>query len=681
MSMGTDGEKEQKIVLFAGTSEGRRLAEACAAAGRSVCVCVATEYGGELLPEHPAIRVHQGRMDEAQMLEFLCGECADAVIDATHPYATLVSQTIRRVCDRQKITCIRLLRDSSEETDQQPLIHTVADAAEAAALADRLEGNIFLTTGVKELSVFVQTVRERARLFVRVLPAEQSLAACEAAGIGGRQLICMQGPFSAELNRAMYDYADAKILITKESGAAGGFSDKIAPALARGMHCIVIRRPKESGCSYTEVLRRLGLPESDFAEDGVLYLIGIGTGARGQLTIEADEILRSVQTVFGAKRMLEATGDYPAVQVCEYQSEAVMNYLMAHPQVTRAAVVFSGDVGFYSGADGYAPVFMCGGRCWQTRRVAGLSSVNYFAARLGRSWQTQALCSVHGRSQNLIRQIRSRRKVFSLLNGSAQLLELAEMLQQEGLSQVRLSVGTDLGYDTEQIWRGTVDEYVRRPTEGALCVALFENDDAASYASGNYADAEYIRGAVPLTKEELRAVALSKLRLVRDAVCYDIGAGTGGMTCDMARCVPEGEVIAFERNEQGCALIRQNAKQFGLSNVRLINGSAPECLQDVPAASHAFIGGSGGSLEAIVRCLLQKNPHMRIVIHAVTLETIAAAQALMKELLVTDAEVVSVTVAKAKQAGASRLMESMNPVYVFSFTGAGESNERTEKIC
>ncbi len=176
---------------------------------------------------------------------------------------------------------------------------------------------------------------------------------------------------------------------------------------------------------------------------------------------------------------------------------------------------------------------------------------------------------------------------------------------------------------------------------------------------------------MPLSKEEIRALALSKLQLQADSICVDIGAGTGGMTCDMARFLPYGQVLAFERSQEGCGLIRANVKQQGLNNVRVTCGLAPECLEDVAPPTHAFIGGSGGRLREIVRTLLKKNPRIRIVIDAVTLETVSEANQLMDQLPLKDRDIICATVAKARKTGNYQLMESMNPVYIFSFTGNG----------
>lgn len=681
---------KKRIVIFAGTTEGRLLAERLAASGVEVTACVATEYGEKLIPEQPCLQVHSGRMDAEKMTDFLQQKMPYLVVDATHPYAQVVSETVKKVCEELHMEYVRLLRPAGAALPADERIHFVQNAKAAAELAEQMSGNIFLTTGSKELAVFIQIISDFSRLYARVLSTEETFEICKELGFEGKQLICMQGPFSEDLNRAMYAHVDAKILVTKESGDVGGFSDKMQAALALGMQCIVIQRPKEQGLTFEQVCERLGVTGTDSRASGILSLVGTGMGTPEQMTLEARHVLEQAQVIFGAKRMLDAVHEFPAQKVCEYRREQIAAYLCEHPQLTQAAVVFSGDVGFYSGADSFGKCLDCGEKNWNVSRIAGISSVNYFAAKLGVAWQDVKLCSVHGRDTDLLKQITENKKVFSLFNGGEQLTELAGQLHDNGLDHVRLSAGFDLGYETEEIWQGSVREFLSRPVRTGLCVGLFENVDVNNQKSvdtgdvslqkdngrpttGNLPDALFERGAVPLTKEEIRAVALSKLRLTADAICYDIGAGTGGMTMDMARYVPNGTIIAFERNAEACELIRANAARLSARQVTVVQGSAPEILEGYEMPTHAFIGGSGGRLHEIVELLLEKNPCMRIVIDAVTLETVSEANALLKTLPVKDVDIVSVTVAKAKSAGAYHLMESMNPVYIFSFTGDGEN--------
>ena len=236
-----------KIVIFSGTTEGRLLSRLLAEKGADVTVCVATEYGCEEQGEAPGITVLTGRKTVEEMTSLLRG--SDLCVDATHPYAAAVTENIRRACGLAGVPCRRLLRDRSADTDA-----LVVDSAEAAAklMADR-EGNILLATGMKELSAFAGI--SPARLYPRVLPTGDSIAACERAGIPHRNIIAMQGPFSAELNEALIRQFHIAYLVTKDGGKAGGFQEKVQAAENTGIELVLIRRPEETGESFDEVVK------------------------------------------------------------------------------------------------------------------------------------------------------------------------------------------------------------------------------------------------------------------------------------------------------------------------------------------------------------------------------------------------------------------------------------------
>lgn len=183
-------------------------------------------------------------------------------------------------------------------------------------------------------------------------------------------------------------------------------------------------------------------------------------------------------------------------------------------------------------------------------------------------------------------------------------------------------------------------------------------------------DEWFIRGKVPMTKSEVRAVSISKLELRPDSVLYDIGAGTGSVSIEAALGMPAGQVYAIERKEEAAGLIRLNRDKFGAKNVTVIQGQAPEVLSGLPAATHSFLGGTGGNLEEIVTALLNRVPSMRIVANVIALESLSRILELVKSMEIP-AEVVSVQVAKAERAGDCHLMKGQNPVYVISMGGEG----------
>lgn len=181
-------------------------------------------------------------------------------------------------------------------------------------------------------------------------------------------------------------------------------------------------------------------------------------------------------------------------------------------------------------------------------------------------------------------------------------------------------------------------------------------------------DELFLRDKVPMTKEEVRAVSLCKLRLTQDAVFYDIGSGTGSIAIEAAALSPDIQVYAAEANPSAVSLIRANCDRFGIYNLTLLEGMAPEVLRDCPAPTHAFIGGSKGNLKEILDLLYQKNPHMRVVMNAVSLENLCRMQELMREYPLEEYDIATISVSKAKEVGEYHLMQANNPVTVFSFT-------------
>ena len=235
-----------KIVIFSGTTEGRRLSRELAEAGAKVTVCVASDYGKEEQGEVPGAQVRVGPLSPEEKRELL--KDAALCVDATHPYARHISETVKAACEAENIPLLRLKRSESELGDA----HAVEGAAEAAAYLAEREGNILLTTGGKELKSFAALPPER--LFPRVLPSRESIAACEEAGIPHRNIIAMQGPFSKEMNAATIRQYGIRFLVSKDGGEAGGFAEKAAAARETGAELIVLRRPEEDGLDFDEVL-------------------------------------------------------------------------------------------------------------------------------------------------------------------------------------------------------------------------------------------------------------------------------------------------------------------------------------------------------------------------------------------------------------------------------------------
>ena len=235
-----------KLIIFGGTTEGRELSERMADAGADVTVCVATEYGGEMQPERENLTVRVGSMTAEEKQALL--RAADLCVDATHPYASHITASVREACEAVGTRYRRLLRRASAADGAR----IFDSAAEAAAYLTGREGNILLTTGAKELPAFAAL--DPARLYPRVLASHAALDACEAIGVPHKNVIAMQGPFTKELNEAILRQFQIRYLVTKDGGAPGGFPEKAAAAAATGAELILLRRPEETGSTFEDIM-------------------------------------------------------------------------------------------------------------------------------------------------------------------------------------------------------------------------------------------------------------------------------------------------------------------------------------------------------------------------------------------------------------------------------------------
>lgn len=238
----------KKILIFGGTTEGRSLSEALSKLHFDITVSVATEYGYSLMDQN--IKTIYGRMDAEEMKRFFISEKFDTVIDATHPYAIIATENIKKAAMDTGIKYMRLLR---EKSDTKGLI-IVKDIAEAIEIINQNEGNILLSTGSKDLEAYTKVSDFSERVYPRVLPTVEAIEACDRLGYKKSNIIAMQGPFSKEINLALYRQFNIKILITKDGGKAGGFMEKIEAARECNLLSVVIKRSEEEGMSFKEIL-------------------------------------------------------------------------------------------------------------------------------------------------------------------------------------------------------------------------------------------------------------------------------------------------------------------------------------------------------------------------------------------------------------------------------------------
>ena len=653
-----------EVILFAGTTEGRLVAEACRNQPVELWVCVATEYGETLIEEAENVHVLAGRKDAQQMQELIRSTGARLVIDATHPYAAAVTETIRIACGETGAEYLRLLR--AEEHDGAENCVFVKDTAAAVDYLNTVEGSVLLTVGSKELPAYTGVENYKERLYARVLPLPQVVEQAAALGFQGKNLICMQGPFTEEINAAMLKMLGARWLVTKDTGATGGFPEKIRAAKACGVRAIVVSRPlQEEGVSLGECLRVLS-ERFAFRAKKQVTILGVGTGSAGMLTVEAERACREAELIIGAKRLTESLSRFGHPAKNAILAEDIAR-LVRESAETRVVVAMSGDTGFYSGTKKLLPLL----KDLEPTVLPGISSVVYFCSRIGESWDDALLISAHGRACNFVAKIRHNAKVIALTGGDTGAAAVIEALCANGLGGVQVTVGADLSYENESVVSGTAEALCGREFP-PLAILLAKNDAApAAPVTQGLPDEAFLREEVPMTKQEVRAVTLSKLALTKSAVCWDVGAGTGSVSLEMAACCEDGRVYAIEHKANACALIEKNKLHLGVTNVEVVEGEAPEALEALEAPTHVFIGGSSGNLRAILECVLRKNPKARIVMNTVTVESFAEAVNCLKTLPLEDEEYTELNVSRGRKLGRYHLMTAQNPVYVISCTGGG----------
>lgn len=648
----------EKVIVFAGTTEGYELCRFLSEHQISVYACAATEYGGKALTETPYLHIHTGRLSREEMEAFFLKEEPNFVLDATHPYAAEVTDNIKSACEKTGFFYQRVLREQGRQAEKAVYVESTEAAAE---FLNTTEGNVLLTTGSKELKKFLGVKDYKERLYARVLSLPSVMEECSAAGFEGKHLIGMQGPFSRELNEAMLRQFHCRYLVTKDSGKAGGFQEKIDAAFSCGAIPVIIGRPlKEEGLSLVECKKWLS-QKFGFSLKPQITLLGIGMGSRDTLTIEGEKALEKAELLIGARRIADSVKMPHHTVIYEYDSEKILKCIEENSQYEHIVIALSGDVGFYSGAKK-----LLHNLGEDTRVICGISSVVYFMAKAGLSWDDAKIVSAHGRNCNLVSLICHSKKVFSILGTKDGISSLAGRLVSYGMGDVLLYVGENLSYENEKIFVKPAKELVSHEGD-ALCVVCAYNENASELMSTHgIKDECFIRGKAPMTKEEVRTVSLMKLGLSEDSVCYDVGAGTGSVAVEMALRAHQGKVYAIEKKEDALALILENKKKFAADNLEIVGGCAPEAMEELPVPTHAFIGGSSGNLKDIIRLLLNKNPEVKIVINCITLETVGEAMEAVREFDFQERDIVQMSVSRSKEVGRYHMMMGENPIYIFT---------------
>ena len=386
-----------------------------------------------------------------------------------------------------------------------------------------------------------------------------------------------------------------------------------------------------------------------------VWLVGAGCGAQS-LTLQARMAIEQAELLIGAKRLLETVPSAQTV-LTEYRPEAIVDALLDR-RPERACILLSGDTGFYSGAARLLPLLR--GQGFESEILPGISSLQAFSAALGRPWQDWRLCSAHGTHCDSVFEVMQGKPVFFLTSGGQSVRDICHDLTEAGLGTLRVHVGEALGADAQRIESGSAREFTAREF-GTLNVLLAEAAPVYPWRAPGIPDGEFLRAGVPMTKQYVRAAVLASLAVRPEELCWDIGAGTGSVSIELAQHAKA--VWAVERDPDALALAEKNREKFCAWNLRLAEGSAPEALAGLPKPDAVFIGGSGGKMKHILEAVHEANPAARVCVSAIALETLHETAEAMKALGYRT-QISQISVSCASEAGKLHLLLAQNPVFL-----------------
>ena len=390
-----------------------------------------------------------------------------------------------------------------------------------------------------------------------------------------------------------------------------------------------------------------------------VWLIGVGCGDVGTMTLQARQVLSESRLVIGAARLLESLRREYAGPACQaVKPEEILSLLQQH-RPECASVVYSGDTGFYSGARRLIPLLEAHGIAYEV--LPGISSLQYFAAKLNQPWQDWRLSSAHGVDCDPVWEVMQGKPVFFLTSGKLGAGAICRSLTEAGLGDLTVTIGTQLSYPEERIQTASAETVSGVETD-PLSVMLCQPAPKCRRLPGIPDDA-FLRAEVPMTKQEVRTAILSRLAPKPEDVCWDVGAGTGSVSVELSGW--SRQVWAVERHAEARELIQKNREKFCAWNLRLVEGTAPEALEALPKPDCVFVGGSGGQLAEILETIVHRNPQARICVSAIAIETLATATEVMTRLGLAW-EITQISVSRSRAVGSLHMMAAQNPVYLIT---------------
>jgi precorrin-6Y C5,15-methyltransferase (decarboxylating) len=364
---------------------------------------------------------------------------------------------------------------------------------------------------------------------------------------------------------------------------------------------------------------------------GNVYLTGMGPGAEQYLTKRAIEVIKSASYITGSKRLLERASIYRKKEAGTHtlkQLQQCLEWIDEKRKLGDVCVLVSGDVHYYS----LAGTIARSAYDWNVIYLPGISSYQMMAAKIGVTLEDAALCSVHGRNESdgyVAYHAFSYPRSLFLCSNTYPPQKVAQALERYGLCECRMSIGSFLSEEKETIQKAGVEEAARSVYEGFSVVCVENPHPKKMETVGFLRDEDFIRGKVPMTKEEIRILVLHKLGIQPWDCLWDLGGGSGSISIEMARHAEFGEVFGVEYKENAAELMKMNRERFQCRNLHIKRGRIKDVIKELPQPDRVFLGGSEGELREVIAYLESLPRKVHFVMTAVTMETLAEAMALL----------------------------------------------------
>lgn len=405
----------------------------------------------------------------------------------------------------------------------------------------------------------------------------------------------------------------------------------------------------------------------------MITVVGIGMNI-DTVTSEGLKAIEAADILYGAPRMLEyfTRVNTNAKKIKKYLAKEIYMSIEENKPL-KPVILVSGDVGFYSLATSITKEYekklndsykqnKDHDLPYKLSFIPGISSLNYFFAKLKLPWQDVKLVSMHGRDSNIVDAVRRNKLTFALAGKN--LHEIGEKFVDCGLKDIDVTIGAALGSDDEEFLKCKAGDLQNMALD-KIFVLLFDNQNFEKCIPTGIDDDYFIRGEVPMTKAPIRAFIMSKLNISPTDNFIDIGAGTGSVTIEAALAAYEGQIYAIDKNEGAIELIKANSRKFNIGNITPVLGSAIDVLSELPPFDKAFIGGSSGDLKEIIAALLQKNPSIKIVVTAIALETVINSIEAFSDYGI-NAEIIQASISRSTSKARLHMMLADNSIYIIS---------------